>query len=108
LVVLRGVTIRGFVTIGSCRDEGPPKGELLALYVDPSHWGEGLGQHLIAEGRWRLARRRFTEAMLWVLVGNERAERFYHADGWVSDGGRRRVEIWSVIADEVRCRRALP
>ena len=28
----------------------------------------------------------FAEARLWVLEGNERAERFYRAAGWVHDG----------------------
>jgi hypothetical protein len=53
--------------------------------------------------------RGFTEAVLWVLAGNERAERFYRSDGWTSDGRRRIELIWGGIAvDEVRYRRGLP
>jgi hypothetical protein len=45
---------------------------------------------------------------LWVLAGNERAKRFYHADGWVPEGSRRQQEVWGVMADEIRYRRPLP
>jgi GNAT superfamily N-acetyltransferase len=83
-------------------------GELLALYVDPGSWGKGIGRRLLVEARARLAGRGFVEAILWVLAGNERAERFYRVDGWRPDGARRHDEIWGVTADEVRYRRALP
>ena len=36
-------------------------------------------EHLRAAG--------FTEAVLWVLEGNERAARFYESHGWHEDGG---------------------
>ena len=49
-----------------------------------------------------------TEAVLWVLVGNERAQRFYRADGWRPDGAQRRVEVWNVLVDEIRYRCRLP
>jgi hypothetical protein len=49
----------------------------------------------------------FGEAVLWVLAGNDRAERFYRADGWALDGGRRQEEVWGVSAEELRYRRAL-
>jgi hypothetical protein len=35
----------------------------------------------------------FTEAVLWVLTGNDRAERFYRADGWLPDGRRREEDV---------------
>lgn len=101
-------SIRGFATIGA----SPPStcdssGELLALYVDPADWGRGIGRVLIHEARAQLADRGFESALLWVLTGNERAERFYRADGWRFDGGRRTEEVWGVLADEVRYRRLL-
>jgi hypothetical protein len=39
---------------------------------------------------------------LWVLVGNDRAARFYRADGWISDGTRRVTEVHGLVVDEVR------
>ncbi len=108
VAVERG-TICGFATTGPSRDsDRPGAGELWACYVDPEHWGCGIGRLLIADVRSRLQRYGASEALLWVLAGNERARRFYQADGWVLDGHRRTQEIWDVTADEVRYRCALP
>jgi len=82
-------------------------GELLAIYVDPGYWGRGVGPLLMNEARGRLSAQGFAEAILWVLAGNERAERFYRADGWMPDGERREEEIWGATVDEVRYRRTL-
>ena len=100
--------IHGFATIGApSTDARENIGELLALYVDPDHWGRGIGRGLILEARKRMIKCGFGDAVLWVLAGNYRAERFYRADGWTLDGGRRQDEVWGVLADELRYRRAL-
>lgn len=94
---------------GPCRDQDAAKvGELLALYLDPSAWGRGIGRSLITAARTRLSRRGCTEAGLGVLAGNERAQRFYRADGWHPDGQQRQETIWDVSADEIRYRRRVP
>lgn len=109
LVAVENGVICGFVTTGPSRDaDARGCGELLALYVDPPAWGRGVGRRLMAEARSALVGGGFGQSILWVLVGNARAERFYVGDGWVSDGGRRRDEIWGVAVDEVRYRRQLP
>lgn len=109
VVAVEREAIRGFATTGPSRDSDEPgAGELWACYVDPAHWGSGIGHLLIADARSRLNRDGVSEALLWVLVGNERARRFYQADGWVLDGHRHTQKIWDVTADEVRYRRALP
>lgn len=101
--------ICGFATAGACADDPTRRaGELFAIYVDPGRWGRGVGRVLIADARDRLGRDGFLEAVLWVLVGNARAERFYRADGWLPDGQRRREQVWGVTADEIRYRRGLP
>jgi GNAT superfamily N-acetyltransferase len=99
--------IRGFASVsvdGSDRDAG----ELLALYVDPAWWRRGVGRALIREGRSLLAERGFDAAILWLLVGNGRGERFYRADGWGPDGARRQDEVWGITVDEMRFARRLP
>jgi GNAT superfamily N-acetyltransferase len=102
-------TICGFATIGpSHADELPRTGELYALYVDPDRWGTGVGRALIKAARENLMDQAFDVASLWVLAGNERAERFYRIDGWTPDGSRREDEVWGVSVDEVRYCRALP
>ena len=50
----------------------------------------------------------FRRAELWVLVGNERARRFYEAAGWVAGHSELRIEkIGGVDANEVCYRKVL-
>ena len=103
IVAIDHGTICGFATTGPCRDDDRQgTGELLALYVDPARWRLGIGRALIRGARRRLAQQGFGKAGLWVLAGNERAERFYRLDGWAPDGARRVDEIWGVTVDEIR------
>ena len=83
------------------------RGEVLALYVDPGDVGARCRAAPDGRGPAATHRRGFTDAVLWVLVGNDRAQRFYRADGWRPDGQRRSVEIWEVEVDEVRYPRRL-
>jgi ribosomal protein S18 acetylase RimI-like enzyme len=106
IVATDGGVIRGFATIGAARD-ADGAGELFALYVDPEAWGLGIGRRLIAEARAMLAARAFTEAVLWVLAGNDRAERFYRSDGWLADGRQKKADCWGLSVDEIGYRRRL-
>jgi GNAT superfamily N-acetyltransferase len=107
-VAIEQKTISGFATTGPCRDDDRRgTGELLALYVDPGRWGCGVGRALIQDARARLARQGFEEACLWLLDGNERAERFYLVDGWAHDGSRRLDDVWGLTVCEVRYCRSL-
>ncbi len=109
LVAVDDGVIRGFVTTGPCRDADVTGiGEILALYVDPPAWGRGVGRQLIAEARVTLSQQGFAEAVLWVLTGNTRAQRFYRADGWLPEPQGRTETIWDVPVDELRYRRRLP
>ena len=97
--------IVGFVGTGPARDaDCVGRGEVLARYVDPESWGRGIGRRLMTEARAVLAGRGFTDAVLWVLAGNERAERFYRSDGWVADGTVRTGEGRGVPLTEIRYR----
>jgi GNAT superfamily N-acetyltransferase len=100
--------IRGFVTTGPARDEAATVGAIYALYVDREQWGRGVGRLLMTRARSRLVRHGFTDALLWVLTGNERAERFYRADGWLPDGRRRDDDVWGIRVGETCYRRQLP
>ena len=100
--------IRGFVTTAPSRDpDMPGYGEVCALYVDPEHWGRGLGAALVSAARTSLLEGGSRNAFLWVMAGNVRGERFYRRDGWAHDGVRRRVPVWGVAVDEVRYQRVL-
>ena len=103
-----GGRVVGFATIGpELGRPGSDTGQLYALYVDPEHWGRGIGKALIADAYHRFRLRGAKHAVLWVLVGNERAERFYRADGWHSDGLRSTEEVHGISIDMVRYQRDL-
>ena len=111
VVAVDGGTISGFATIGTPRDGDAPgmrTGELFALYVHPDRWDRGVGRELIGDARARLHARGSATAILWVLAGNARAQRFYRLDGWSHSGETRREEVHGLLLDELRYRRALP
>jgi len=101
-------TIRGFATTCAARDaDVPGHGELAAIHVDPDCWGRGVGVALLASARTFLLDSGFRRAILWVLVGNTRAERFYMKDGWTPDGVQRTDTVWGVQVNDQRYRRTL-
>jgi len=106
IVAVDDGTLCGFATTGPAQDDDVEgAGEVYALYVDPGAWGRGVGRLLMAEARTDIGRHRgCSQAVLWVLVGNRRAQHFYRADGWLPDGGRRVETIWGVWADLARWR----
>jgi GNAT superfamily N-acetyltransferase len=101
--------IVGFVTTMPTIDgECAGAGELLALYVDPAWWGKGSGRDLAASARQRMIEQGHSAAILWILEGNMRADRFYRIDGWLPDGTRKQDTLWGIAVTELRYRRALP
>lgn len=108
VVAVHDGAICGFATFGPCRDpDAAGAGELYAIYVDPESWSRGAGRELIEDARRRLGDAGFPTAVLWVLAGNERAERFYRIDGWRPDGRQRRETIHGIDVDEIRYARPL-
>ena len=108
IVVAEEGLIHGFATTAPSREPDlPDHGELCALYVDPEQWGRGIGMALVSAARASLFGLGFRNAVLWVLAGNVRAERFYRIDQWTSDGLRRTDSLWGVTVNEVRYQRGL-
>ncbi len=107
LVAIEEDAIVGFATTRPAKgDETGEIGELLGLYVDPERWGCGVGRALIGAANERLRQQGFREAILWVLAGNRRAERFYQHNGWSPDGtGHKEFDGMSI--EVVRYRRSL-
>jgi ribosomal protein S18 acetylase RimI-like enzyme len=103
-----GERIAGFVTFGASRDgDARGLGEVYALYVDPNSLRGGIGGTLMADARRRLAEDGFSEAILWVLQGNDRARSFYEGEGWVPDGATRVENVYDIVSTVDRFRRAL-
>lgn len=108
IVAVEGGVIVGFATLAPARDmDVRGDGELCALYVDPERWGRQIGRALIEQARFRLSNLGFRHAVLWVVTGNLRAERFYRRDGWDHDGMTRTDSVWGLFVDEIRFRRPL-
>ena len=80
----------GFATVGASHSEDGI-GELYAIYVHPPSWGHGAGRALIEQSELSLRGSGFPSALLWVLDGNARAERFYRSAGWNRDGEKEDV-----------------
>ncbi len=75
------VTDGGFCTIvRPARDASAPL-ELVALYVAPTRWREGIGTSLLD-----VVVPRDEDVSLWVFRDNTRARAFYEAQGFVADG----------------------
>ena len=106
IVAVEDGTILGFATTSPSRDADLPHyGELCAMYVDPDHWGRGIGAALMDEAQNRLRQYGFAHGLLWMLAGNTRAERFYRGAGWLPDATQKTREVWGVTVEEHRfCR----
>ncbi|MGK5673560.1 N-acetyltransferase family protein [Micromonospora sp. URMC 106] len=87
-------TLAGFTTFGPYRnnqdrgDLDPAHGEVVAMYVEPAHWGDGTARTLLAAARAGLVARGWSDYRLWVLAENHRARRFYERAGLSPDGER--------------------
>ncbi|QDG49663.1 GNAT family N-acetyltransferase [Persicimonas caeni] len=76
--------IVGFCQAGPDRSRMEDAAEIYTLYVDPEHWGEGVGTALLDVVLPWLAPN-YDTATLWVVRENALARRFYEARGfrWV-------------------------
>ena len=79
-VLLVDGQVAGFVSLASTGS--PEIGELDGIYLHPDFFGQGLGRRLMELALERLRQQGHGEAVLWVLDGNRRAERFYEVGGW--------------------------
>jgi GNAT superfamily N-acetyltransferase len=82
-----------------------PGGELAALHVLPSSWGQGVGSRLHDAALARLAESGHETAWLWVISANDRARRMYERRGWTLRGD---VTKQYLGVPEVRYSRPLP
>ena len=87
-------------------DLSPEVAELGAMYVDPSHWRQGIGHALMEAALERLSKLPYREAILWTFEENERAVAFYERHGWKKDGGEKIHQRSGEPA--IRMRRPLP
>jgi GNAT superfamily N-acetyltransferase len=109
VAVVNGSVV-GWLGVGPYRaDEGedlpgPTCGEVAAIYALPEFWGRGVGRRLLAYGLGELRRLGLSPVLLWVLVANERARRFYERAGFVADGPVVGFEVGGATLPEMRYR----
>jgi GNAT superfamily N-acetyltransferase len=70
-------------------DLDPDAAELVAMYVDPGRWRQGVGNTLMEAALDRLAGLPYEEAVLWTFRENRRAIAFYERHGWRPDGSEK-------------------
>ena len=92
--------VLGFCHASESNDDG--WGEIHSIYVDPDHWGRGIGGSLLAAGEARLVELGFGKGLLWVLEGNLSARGFYESKGWVLGRRFQVLEIGGTPVTEVR------
>ena len=93
--------IVGFSVFGPARDGDLDKradAELVAINVDPAHWGNNIGSKLLdavvseVSGSYRAL-------YLWVAEKNKRARNFYEYHGFKLEGGKKKVPSHGYIAE---------
>jgi GNAT superfamily N-acetyltransferase len=100
----------GWLSVGPYRPDegeqvpGPSCGEVRAIYALPDVWGRGVGRALMAYGLGELRRLGLSPVLLWVLVANERARRFYERAGFQPDGAIVDFEVGGATLPEMRYR----
>lgn len=90
----------GFISYGPIRTRLPSDrgmipqyaGEVYALYVHPDYLRKGIGRHLLLSARKDMAENKMKSFLLWVLKNNDRAVKFYLAQGG-EKVGKKQVEI---------------
>ncbi|MGY9075093.1 MAG: N-acetyltransferase family protein [Acidimicrobiales bacterium] len=80
--------------------EGAPVGhvtvlddEILHVYVDPDHWGQGLGRRLLDAGEQLLKSAGFDHVFLQTHDYNHRAIKLYLKSGWAMTGDTVRYDV---------------
>jgi len=109
LVAERDGRVVGWVCHGPYRDGElrTEDAELYAIYLDPAHFGAGVGRTLLKESLRRCSSAGHPRMRLWVLRENARARRFYEAAGFRPDGTEEPFEVDGVQVPEVRYVREL-
>ncbi len=80
-------SVVGWACSGPPRDDDLPAHahELYAIYLQPEYVGLGVGRRLMQHVLTDVCARGHDELVMWVLVGNEVAQRFYRKAGFAPD-----------------------
>lgn len=85
--------VKGFMTIGPCRDEDRKTSfELWGLYVEPFMTRSGTGSLLIRFCEQKARELGYSEVLVWVLEGNAIGINFYEKMGYSLEGARKLLD----------------
>lgn len=91
----------GFLQCGPARGRDAERvGEVYSVYVEPEHWGCGVGTALMDIGLDFMAPR-FRKAVLWVVRENDNGRAFYESRGFHEDRGS--LKTYSFFNYSVLC-----
>lgn len=99
----------GWVAYGKCRDNDKDAswGEIEAIYMRPSQYGQGIGAMLMAHASRSLVEMGYNHLSLWVLTNNYRARTFYERAGFAADNTTKEFEVGGSVLCEMRYQRSL-
>ena len=93
----------GVSTYCAARDEKMRGwGEIISLYLLPSHFHKGIGTKLFAAAVEALREEGFCNIYLWVLDKNETARAFYRKNGFICSGDVNADNIGGRAVNELR------
>ncbi len=90
-----GGALTGFCSVATpSHDEGAGErtAEIGALYIDPTHWREGVGAAMLSAALAELGEHGWRDVVLWVLPENQPALAFYDRYGFAADEGVEKLE----------------
>ncbi len=94
LIVTEKEEIIGVTKYSPARDKNYAGwGEIVAIYLLPSHYRQGIGSQLLRAAVNELQTLGFDEIYLWVLGENHAARAFYEKNGFVFNGDSQEITI---------------
>ena len=101
------VGVIGMASLGPCRDRGMGfDGEVYTLYVDPPHFGHGVGRALLKGAFAALQARGYHSCVIWAHASNP-ARYFYEAMGGRLMAERTTRMMGEPVAEAAFCWRKL-
>ncbi len=95
----------GTLHYGPSRDNDlPGYGEIYACYLLPDYWGQNYGNAMLARSLDELRRLGYTQASIWVLDVNLRAQKAYQRLGFAADGATQQHHVGNSVVTDTRRR----
>lgn len=91
-----------FVGFAGWGEIAPTTAEIFHFYLHPDLWGGGTASWFMQHLLQLLQHKGYLQVVLWVLKGNERAQRFYQKQGFVPAHLEKQRHKWALTLEEVQ------